>query len=138
MIDQSKQDQVIMGVSQNSLEKYKFLIDELGRVAVRTDGNLSMKGLSTAGKILAIQINNTTWTKLTTGLTNVNTLAIQNKSGISIALAFEAEVTASKTFNEQWVLEHNDSIEMDVRNDSVSLYAISESGTPTIKLMEIS
>ena len=127
-----------MGVSQNSLEKFKFLIDELGRVAVRVGGNIGLKGLSKEGKILAIQLNATTWTKLTTGLTEVNTLAIQNKSGTSIALAFEAEVTANKTFNEQWVLEHNDSIEMDVRNDSVSLYAISESGTPTIKLMEIS
>ena len=127
-----------MGVSQNSLEKFKFLIDELGRVAVRVGGNIGLKGLSKEGKILAIQLNATTWTKLTTGLTEVNTLAIQNKSGTSIALAFEAEVTANKTFNEQWIIEHDESIEIDIKNDSVSLYAISESGTPTIKLMEIS
>ena len=127
-----------MGVSQNSLEKFKFLIDELGRVAVRVGGNIGLKGLSKEGKILAIQLNATTWTKLTTGLTEVNTLAIQNKSGTSIALAFEAEVTANKTFNEQWIIEHDESIEIDIKNDSVSLYALAESGTPTIKLMEIS
>ena len=209
MIDQSKQDQAIMGVSQNSLEKFKFLIDELGQVAIRTDGNLSMKGLSKKGKIIAIQLNANTWTKLTTGLTSVNTIAIQNKSGISIALAFEDEAlglfasktveeiefkavlsgnlgnsialvfdgikTASVVVNEwdaanptnlvamsgddkvlapqtvtlsggvdkkvyadQWVIENDEGIEIDIRNDTVNLYGIAQAGTPTIKLMEIS
>lgn len=209
MIDQTKQDQAIMGVSQNSLEKFKFLIDELGQVAVRTDGTLNLKGLYTKGKVKSIGLNTTTWTKLTTGLEKVNTIAIQNKSGSSVSIGFEEEAlgvkasvtvgtnvftavnygvagnTISLNFNgttaisvfvltwnnanptnqvaftgddvvleaqtitlsggvdkkpcgDQWVLENDEGIEIDIRNDAVNLYAIACDGSPVIKLMEIS
>ena len=140
MIDQSKQDQNIMGVSQNSLEKFKFLIDELGRVAVRVGGSISSKGLSKKGKVTAIPLNASTWTLLSSGLEDVNTMAVQNLSGIDIALSFKDEATSvtPKTFSEQWILSNGGSIEIDIKNDTVGIYAIAESGTPTIKLMEIS
>lgn len=56
--DESIQDQVVASSHLSSLEKYKFLVDQVGLICVRTrddfDGPNSPNGLSPTPKILNI------------------------------------------------------------------------------------
>ena len=98
--DTSKQDIQAGESNQNSMEKYKFFIDDDGLLRVRTGGSFQLTGLNLKGKIKSVQLNNANWTQLTTGIEKVNAIAIQNKSGNDISIAFEDEALGIKARGE--------------------------------------
>jgi hypothetical protein len=81
--------------SLNDREYQKFVDFAVGETAVRVTGSnfsgtFSQSGLSIAGKITVVTLNDTTWVALPpTPLTDRNGLSIQNQSGKEIKLQYD-------------------------------------------------
>jgi len=76
----------------NTLEKAKFFVDADGYLKLRTSasGTMQTAGLSIAGNISKVTINQTTWTQiLVIPLTQCNAIAIQNNNAQNVLLQYD-------------------------------------------------
>lgn len=90
-------------------------------------------GLENQGLITRVTLNSTTWTALpASALVDRNGLGIQNDSNVKIKLNFD---NTEPSFI-GWGVNANGETFLDISN-SVVVYAKSESGTPTITVMEV-
>ena len=107
--------------------------------AVSLSGSIATtpSGLRTAGKHSFISVNSTGWTKLpTTPLPDRNGLAIMNYSGIDIMLRY-VEGIADLTY-QGTLLAANSGLKFYDIKDTIDIYGMSASGTPSITVEEIS
>lgn len=94
-------------------------------------------GLRTAGKHSFIAVNSTSWTKLpTVPLTDRNGLALMNYTAIDIMLRY-VEGIGDLTYQGTLVPAGSGIKFYDIK-DTIDIYGMSASGTPTITVEEIS
>jgi hypothetical protein len=106
----------------------------LKKVVEILQGGLSSSGLSVAGRISRVTLNDTTWTALPlSALANRNGVGIQNDSTTQIKLNFD---NAEPGYI-GWSLNASGETFIDV-TDAITVYAKSQTGTPTITVMEVS
>lgn len=97
-------------------------------------GVINVSGLTIAGRITEVTINDATWTALpATPLTNRNAMSIQNRSGVEIKLNYDN--TVATYFGV--VITNNGERMYDITDDII-IYAKSSSGTVNIVVEEIS
>lgn len=102
--------------------------------ATGVSGTFTPSGLKVAGKITAVVLNSATWTALpASALSARNAIRIQNQSGIEIKINYDNTVA---TYLGVWVKPNGETY-YDI-SDTISLYAMSASGTPTVIVEEIS
>lgn len=104
-------------------------------VEIKDNGvSATPSGLSTAGVITVVTLNSTGWTALpATALTDRNGIGIQNDSAIQIKLNFDNLEPGYVG----WNVNANGETFVDI-TDAVIIYAKSQSGTPSITVMEVS
>jgi hypothetical protein len=114
-------------------EYLKFTIDDDGEVCVRVCGEFAPKGLNDQGLITEVTLNSATWTPLpASALLNRNGVGVQNDTSNNIKINFDNTVVGFVG----WKIAKNGELFMDVR-DNIIIYAKSQSGTPTVTIMEI-
>jgi len=126
----------------NTLEKEKFLETSNSETAVRVaiaagegsvTGEFTPSGLKIAGRILVVQINETTWTALpSTALENRNAISIINRSGVQIKINYSASIVGYIG-----VPIDNGSERFYDISDSIVVYGKSQSGTVDLIIEEL-
>lgn len=139
--NESIQDPIVAESSQNSLEKYKFLIGSDGLVYVRVKaiGTMTFSGLSEAIKISTLSIGDTVTALPTTALSNRNSISIQNKSSTETLYVGPSNVEANSTVggNGGWEIPPQEALNFDIK-DVVTIYAIAPTGkTILVKILEM-
>lgn len=128
-------------VMPNSIEDRefgKFLLDEDGKVVVRTSGSvsgeISASGLKNEGRITIVSINSTSWTPLpAAALVGRNAMGIQNTSGVIIKYNYDPAISGFVGV----IIAPSGERFMDI-TDNIVIYARSQSGTVEITVEEIS
>lgn len=102
---------------------------------ITVNGNVTVSGLSIAGLITYVMIDDTQWWPLPpTAQANRNSVAVQNLSGQSILMNYDP----LKPLNEGWTIYNNGEFSLDVTN-SIPIYATATApGTITLVIMELS
>lgn len=139
--NESIQDPIVNDSSQNSLEKYKFIIGADGLVYVRSriSGTLSFSGLSESIRITTMTVGDTATALPITSLANRNSISITNKSNADTIYLGSASVTADTVVGvtSGWEIPPLESFNVDITDD-VIIYAIAETGKSiTVKVLEM-
>jgi hypothetical protein len=119
--------------------EYQKFVESGGAPAVRVfgsniSGNFTPQGLTTAGRVTVVSINNSTWTALpATALTNRNQINVQNNSGESIKLNYD-----NTTVGFVGMIIRNGGERQYSITDDIVLYAMSETNTVDIEVEELS
>jgi len=96
-------------------------------------GTFTPSGLTTGGKITEVTLASGSWTALpASALANRNGLGIQNETSIKIKVGYDSGEAGFVG----WNVYPGGEFFIDL-TDSVTVYAKSETGTPTITVMEV-
>lgn len=96
-------------------------------------GTFTPSGLQTGGLVSQVALNSTTWTALpASAFTGRNGMGIQNDNAVQVKVNFSAGVVGFIG----WTVQPNGEFFIDV-SDSITVYAKSASGTPTVTIMEV-
>ena len=125
---------VYVALLQSNPEKYKkLLVDDTGRLITTASGTFAPGGLTIGGKVTEVTLNSATWTALpATALTDRNHISIQNPSTSEIKLNYDNSIGTYTGV----ILGAGNERHYDI-TDSITIYAKSQSGTPTIIVEEV-
>lgn len=121
--------------AQITTREYEKFEEIGGLVHVRTTGNstVTFRGLGIGGRVTEVTVNSATWTALpATALTDRNSIAIQNQSGVEIKINYDSGVSGYVGM----IISDGSERTYDI-SDSIVLYAKSILGTAVVYVEEI-
>ena len=151
--NESIQDQIVSSSNINSLEKYKFTIDDDGLVRVKTEakivgaveGSFSIGGLSVSGRDIAYTVKSDKWYKLADEigiLTARNSIRMQNQGEVDLITTLNVDpndlLNAGLNPQEFGIKVFPSSSDfLDITDTITSLWVKSSSGDLVIVIREI-